>query len=254
MSFPEFDLSGQVAIVTGGNRSIGRGAALALAEAGASVVVSGRQVGDLESVATEIEALGVKALPLACDVRDVSAVEGLVEATVNEFGRLDVMVANAGVFQKWQSAENMDLEEWEGIYETNLRGAMVSCLAAGRQMIKQKSGSIITIASVQGLTSIQGTMSYTASKHGVVGMTKAFGVDWAPHNVRVNCVAPGFIERDVEPLQEDETAIEFVTSRTPMARWGTPRETGLAILFLASPAASYITGATLAVDGGWCAQ
>jgi NAD(P)-dependent dehydrogenase (short-subunit alcohol dehydrogenase family) len=254
MTITEFDLSQQVAVVTGGSRSIGRGTALALAEAGASVVLSGRSVDDLEKVAGEVEALGVKALVIECDVREPDAVQRLVDATVAEFGRLDVMVANAGIFQQWQSSEHLTLEEWDNIYETNLRGVMVTCLAAGRQMIKQKSGSIVTIASIQGVVGIEGTVAYTASKHGVVGITKTLALDWAQHNVRVNCIAPAFIARDVEPLQEDETAIEFVMAGTPMRRWGTTRELGLSVLFLASPAASYITGVTLVVDGGWCAR
>jgi NAD(P)-dependent dehydrogenase (short-subunit alcohol dehydrogenase family) len=252
---PEFSLQGRTAIVTGGSRSIGRGAAVALGQAGANVVVAGRTKSDLDSVVEEITATGAKALAVTCDVRKDGDIAALVNETVSAFGSLDVMVANAGIFQKWASSENFSLEEWEDIYATNLRGAMMTCMAAGKQMLKQESGgSIITISSIQGVTSIEGTMAYTASKHGVIGMTKTLAVDWATRNIRVNAIAPGFIARDDEPLMRDETAIKFVKSRTPMQRWGTTRELGLAVLFLASPAASYITGAVLAVDGGWLAH
>lgn len=254
-SFPEFNLDGKTAVITGGSRSIGRGAAIALGQAGANVVVSGRTRPDLDSVKAEIESTGAKALAVECDVKDAAAVDRLVDETVAAFGSLDVMVANAGIFQRWDTSENLTLEEWDDIYETNLRGAMLTCMAAGRQMIKQGSGgSIVTISSIQGLTSIQGTMAYVAAKHGLIGMTKALAVDWAKQDIRVNAIAPGFIARDVEPLQQDPTAINFVTSRTPMQRWGTTRELAMAVLFLSSPASSYVTGATLAVDGGWLAQ
>jgi 3-oxoacyl-[acyl-carrier protein] reductase len=252
---PEFSLQGKTAIVTGGSRSIGRGAAVTLGQAGANVVVAGRTKSDLDSVVEEVTATGAKALAVTCDVRKDEDIAALVNETVSAFGSLDVMVANAGIFQKWASSENFSLEEWEDIYATNLRGAMMTCMAAGKQMLKQQSGgSIITISSIQGVTSIEGTMAYTAAKHGVIGMTKTLAVDWATRNIRVNAIAPGFIARDDEPLMRDETAIKFVKGHTPMQRWGTTRELGLAVLFLASPAASYITGAVLAVDGGWLAH
>lgn len=252
---PEFSLSGRTAVVTGGSRSIGRGAAVALAQAGANVVVAGRTRADLDSVVAEVDAAGGKGLAIECDVRNDADIESLVAGTLSAFGQLDVMVANAGIFQKWASSEHFSLSEWEDIYATNLRGAMMTCMAAGRQMLTQPSGgSIITISSIQGVTSIEGTMAYTAAKHGVIGMTKTLAVDWATRNVRVNAIAPGFIARDDEPLMRDENAIRFVKARTPMQRWGTTRELGLAVLFLASPAASYITGAVLAVDGGWLAH
>jgi NAD(P)-dependent dehydrogenase (short-subunit alcohol dehydrogenase family) len=254
-AIPEFSLQGKTAIVTGGSRSIGRGAAIALGQAGANVVVAGRTKGDLDSVVEEVAATGAKALAVTCDVRKDEDIAALVNETVSAFGSLDVMVANAGIFQKWASSENFSLEEWEDVYATNLRGAMMTCMAAGKQMLKQESGgSIITISSIQGVTSIEGTMAYTAAKHGVIGMTKTLAVDWATRNVRVNAIAPGFIARDDEPLMRDETAITFVKGHTPMQRWGTTRELGLAVLFLASPASSYITGAVLAVDGGWLAH
>jgi NAD(P)-dependent dehydrogenase (short-subunit alcohol dehydrogenase family) len=254
-ALPEFDLTGRVAVVTGGNRSIGRASAMALAEAGAHVVVSGRDEQALESVRAEITAAGGSVLAVGCDVSDRAAVDNLFARTVAEYGRVDVCLVNAGVFGKWESAELMKLEEWDTIYNIDLRGAMLTSMAAGRQMIVQgEGGSIVTIASIQGVVGIKGTVAYTAAKHGVVGMSRGLALDWAPHNIRVNCIAPAFIARDVEPLQEDPVAIEFVTTRTPLGRWGTCRELAMAVLFLAAPASSYVTGSVLNVDGGWCAQ
>lgn len=251
----EFSLAGKTAVVTGGSRSIGRAAAVALGEAGANVVVSGRTTTDLEAVRKEVKAVGAQALAVTTDVRSEENIDLLIEQTVERFGSLDVMVANAGIFQRWASSEEFDLGEWEDIYQTNLRGLALTCIASGRQMLKQGTGgSIINISSIQGVTSIEGTMSYTAAKHGVIGITKSLAVDWAMSNIRVNAIAPGFIERDDEPLMHDERAVGFVKGNTPMQRWGTAREAALPIVFLASPAASYVTGAVLAVDGGWLAH
>lgn len=251
----EFSLEGKTAVVTGGSRSIGRAAAKALGEAGANVVVSGRTTNDLEAVTKEVEAVGAQSLAVETDVRREEDIHNLIDKTVERFGSVDVMVANAGVFQRWASSEEFDLAEWDEIYATNLRGAALTAIAAGRQMLKQGTGgSIIIISSIQGVTSIEGTMSYTAAKHGVIGITKTLAVDWAMSNIRVNAIAPGFIERDDEPLIHDERAVGFVKGNTPMQRWGTSREAALPIVFLASPAASYVTGAVLAVDGGWLAH
>ena len=252
---PEFDLSGKVAVITGGNRSIGRGAALVLAEAGATVVIGGRSEADLERVRDELNQQGATALAVRCDVSKEEEVNALFARTVAEFGRVDICLVNAGIFGQWRSAELMELEEWDSIYNIDLRGAMLTTMAAGKEMIRQgDGGSIITIASIQGVVGIQGTVAYTAAKHGVVGLTKACALDWAQKNIRVNCIAPAFIARDVEPLQDDPAAVEFVTARTPLGRWGTCRELAMAVLFLAAPASSYVTGAVINVDGGWCAQ
>jgi NAD(P)-dependent dehydrogenase (short-subunit alcohol dehydrogenase family) len=252
---PEFNLTGKVAVVTGGNRSIGRGSATVLAEAGASVVLAGRNEDDLERVREEITKRGGTALAVRCDVSKEADVDNLFARAVAELGGVDICLVNAGVFGKWQSAELMEREEWDTIYEIDLRGAMLTSMAAGKHMItKGSGGSIVTIASIQGVVGIKGTVAYTSAKHGVVGMTKGLALDWAEHGIRVNCIAPAFIARDVEPLQQDPVAVEFVTTRTPLQRWGTCRELGLAVLFLASPASSYVTGTVLNVDGGWCAQ
>ena len=252
---PEFQLAGKVAVVTGGNRSIGRASCELLAEAGATVVVAGRDEAACERVSARIVAAGGAALPVSCDVGDAADVDRLFATAVDRFGRVDICLANAGIFSTWQPSDAMPLDEWDRVCAINLRGAMLTALAAGKQMIKQgEGGSIITISSVAGVVGLKGTLAYSAAKHGLVGMTRTMAIDWAEQRVRVNCIAPGFITRDVEPLHEDPSAVDFVTTRTPMGRWGTPREVALAVYFLASPASSYMTGAVLCVDGGWCAQ
>jgi 3-oxoacyl-[acyl-carrier protein] reductase len=252
---PEFQLAGKVAVVTGGNRSIGRAACELLAEAGANVVVAGRDAAGCERVSASIVAGGGAALPVACDVSDAAAVDRLFATAVDRFGHVDICLVNAGIFSTWQSSDAMPIDEWDRVCDIDLRGAMLTALAAGKQMIKQgDGGSIITISSVAGVVGLKGTLAYSAAKHGLVGMTRTMAIDWAEQRVRVNCIAPGFITRDVEPLHEDPAAVEFVTRGTPMGRWGTSREVALAVFFLASPASSYVTGAVLCVDGGWCAQ
>lgn len=252
---PEFDLTGQVALVTGGSRSIGRACASVLAEAGASVVVAGRDVNALHRVQDEIVAAGGNALGLSCDVTDKDQVDKMVRDAVEHFASIDIVVASAGVFQQWCEPEELVVSDWDYLQAVNLRGAMLTATAAGSQMIEQGTGgSMVTISSIQGVTGRRRTMAYTASKHGLVGLTKSLALDWAGHNIRVNCLAPGFIRRDVEPLTSDAAMVNFVRTRTPMARWGSVREVALACLFLAAPASSYVTGSTLLVDGGWCAQ
>jgi NAD(P)-dependent dehydrogenase (short-subunit alcohol dehydrogenase family) len=249
----EFDLSHQAAVVTGAGRSIGRATASALAEAGASVVVAGRQLEALESVAGEIQTKGGIALPVVCDVSDEKAVDALMDRCASQFGPPSIVVANAGVFQTWAPSEGLEVAEWERVMTTNLLGVMLTCRAAARHMIPLKRGSIVTVSSIAGEVALPGAAAYSASKFGVIGLTQTLAAEWAKHNIRVNAVAPGFIERDVEPLKNDPAVEQTIMTRTPLARWGQPREVALAIVFLASEAASFVTGATLAVDGGWLA-
>lgn len=252
MTLPEFDLSGKVALVTGGGRSIGRATGLALAEAGADVILAGRNGAALERVAEEIASgSGRRAVLAVSDVSDPASVDGLVETCCRKLGAPDILVANAGIFQTWQPSEELEIEEWDRVTAVDLRGVWLSCLAVGRLMLERGRGSIVTISSIAGLSALPGVVSYNAAKAGVVGLTRTLAAEWAPRNVRVNCVAPGFIERDVEPLNDDPAAQARIFGRTPLGRFGTPREVALAVVFLASDAARFVVGATLAVDGGW---
>ena len=250
---PELDLHGRVAVVTGANRSIGRATAVAFGEAGASVAVSGRREEGLDGVCAEVEAAGGTAIPVLCDVADAEAVEALYRRTEAELGPVDIAVANAGVFQSWGPAEQMTDEEWERVVSIDLRGVMLTCRAAGRTMVPHGTGSIVIISSIAGTVALPGATAYAAAKAGVLGITRTLAAEWAKHGVRVNAITPGFVERDGDPMKDDPGLNEMIRAKTPLARWGKPREVALAVLFLASPASSYVTGATLAVDGGWTA-
>jgi NAD(P)-dependent dehydrogenase (short-subunit alcohol dehydrogenase family) len=253
--FPELDMSGQVAIVTGGGRSIGRASALALAEAGASVALLGRDQQAIEAVADEVRQHGAgrPGLAVACDVSDPGATEAAIDRCSAELGPPDVLVANAGVFQEWMASEDLPLAEWDRVMAVDLRGLWTCCRAAGRHMLAQGTGSIVTVGSIAGITGLPNIAAYNAAKAGVIALTKTLAAEWAAKGVRVNCVAPGFIERDIEPLRADPAAARRIEERTPLGRFGLPREVAMAVLFLASKASSFVVGSTLVVDGGWTA-
>lgn len=240
-------LSDTVAVVTGGTTGIGKAIAAEFLDQGAEVVVCGRR----EDVGAETaDELGCEFVQ--CDVREFEEVQALVDAAVDDAGRLDVMVNNAGVGSE-TSLEEMSLEEWHNVVSTNLDGVMHGAKAALPHLLDTE-GCIINVESIYGLRGGKGATSYSASKGGVVNLTQQLAVDLAPKGVRVNGICPGFVHTPMtEDLLESDRFYEFLKTRTPMDRAATPEEIAPLASFLASDGASYITGANIPVDGGWTA-
>jgi len=241
-------LAGKVAIVTGGNRGIGLAIARLLAEDGASVVVSGRDAARLEAAVKELESLGAPAMAVAADAAKREDVDGLVEATRERFGRIDVLVNNAGITRD-QLLVRMKDDDWDQVLDTNLRGVFLMTRAVGKVMMRQKSGRIINIASTAGAMGNPGQVNYSAAKAGVIGLTKAAGRELAHWNILVNAVAPGLIETDMAASIPAE-AREAMLQQVPLKRIGQGREVAEVVRFLAGDGASYITGQTIHVNGG----
>jgi NAD(P)-dependent dehydrogenase (short-subunit alcohol dehydrogenase family) len=247
-----FDLSGKVAIVTGGGSGIGRQMAEGLAEAGANLVLCARKAERCEQAAAELEQLGVRALGLGCDVRDPEQIGTVVRRTVEELGGVDVLVNNAGTV--WGAApEDMPLEGWQKVVDVNLTGVFLFAQAAGRVMIERGGGSIVNIASVSGLhgapPEVVNTIVYHATKGGVIAFTRDLAWKWARHGIRVNAIAPGWFPSDMSKFVLDRQG-DDLARRIPLGRFGGPEDLKGVAVFLASPASAYVTGHTLVVDGG----
>lgn len=253
--FPRFDLAGQVALVTGAARGLGRAIALALAHAGADVALGLRDVNADAGLALEIEALGRRALPLQMEVCHLDQISRGVEETVARFGHLDIMVNNAGV-APGNPAELAREDDFDLTLRVNLKGTFFGCQAAGRVMIAQGGGSIINMGSQAGFAALPGESIYCMTKAGIAHLTKCLAVEWGTHNVRVNAVAPTFIHTPgTEPALSDAAFRADVVERiAALHRIGEPMEVAGAVVFLASPAASMITGHTILIDGGWTAR
>ncbi|MCC5858830.1 MAG: SDR family oxidoreductase [Ectothiorhodospiraceae bacterium] len=249
-----FDLSGKTALVTGAGRGIGRSLALGLAEAGSNLVLCSRSRDELDAVAREAEAFGVEAAVAPCDVTDAGQVDAAVHAGVERFGGIQVLINNAGLTVK-KPAEELPLEDWQHVINVNLTGVFLVAQRVGRQMIRQGEGSIINISSIAASTALRGSLAYCASKGGVQMVTRVLAVEWAPHGVRVNALAPAYTETPLVKALTDSRPdfAEAVRRRTPMQRMARAGEMVGAAVFLASGASSYVTGETVHVDGGWTA-
>jgi gluconate 5-dehydrogenase len=246
-----FDLQGNVCVVTGGGRGIGRAISAALARHGATVIVVGRSEATLHEAAGEIEAGGGTVDWVTADVANEDSVVKLAATVSERYGPAHVLVNNAGVNAIYKTLESTTLEEWSTIIDTNLTGVFLTCREFGAQMLANGRGSIINISSIGGRSGLPKTGAYCASKGGVELLTKSIAIDWAPKGVRVNCVAPAYVETDLTAgLAEHPTLAARLTGRTPMARFGGVDEVAGAVVYLASPASSYVTGESLAVDGG----
>jgi len=225
-----------------------------LAEAGASLVLCGRRQELLQKVASEIQADGGQALPIKMDVTRREQVESMASEALRTFGKVDILVNNAGI-NIVKPFLKLAEEDWDAVLNTNLKGCFYCCQAIGKGMVERKSGSIINIVSVFGLTGFMNISPYIASKGAIVQLTKALAVEWARHNVRVNAIAPSYIQTEMtkRDIESDKRILQFNLSKIPMRRGGQPNEVAGAVVFLASEASSFVTGETIAVDGGWLA-
>jgi 2-dehydro-3-deoxy-D-gluconate 5-dehydrogenase len=249
---PDFSLKDRTALVTGARSGIGRASALALAAAGADVLCWGRS-GDVGDTDDAVRGLGRQALAVGCDLRDPDATRAHVSRLLEDH-RVDVLVNNAGIIRRAPAAETTQ-QDWRDVLTVNLDSAFVLATVVGRQMLANGWGRIINIAS---LLSFQGGIlvpAYTASKHGITGLTKALANEWAARGVTVNAVAPGYLATDnTAALRADPSREAAIRDRIPAGRWGEPEDVAGAVVFLASPAAGYVNGHVLVVDGGWLAR
>lgn len=250
MSDTLFDLSGQVALVTGTSRGLGQYFARALARAGADLILTSRHAESLNSFAEEMRALGRRAVALSLDVRDHTSIERMAAAAEAAFGKVDILVNNAGCNVRKPALE-VTWDDWNLVLDTNLRGSFFVAQAVARGMIARKYGRIVNIGSVTSVSGYAGLAPYGASRGGIRQLTMSLAADWGPHGVTVNCLAPGWFKtRQNQVLYEDPEWVEYLIERIPVHRPGLPHDLDGAIVFLASEASRYVTGQTLLVDGG----
>jgi NAD(P)-dependent dehydrogenase (short-subunit alcohol dehydrogenase family) len=254
MAYAPLDLTGRSAVVIGGGTGIGRAIALGLAQAGADVVPTSRRKDVVDSAAREIEAIGRRTLRMTSDIADESSLTAVLRAAVDAFGKVDILVNSAGITKRTPTVEVSD-REWNEIFDTNLTGTLRTCRVFGRHMIERRYGRIINIASLSTFVALLEVAAYAASKAAVASLTKSLAIEWARSGVNVNAIAPGVFRTPLNEGLLDGTVRgrEFLT-RTPMARFGKVEELAGAAIFLASDAASFVTGHILAVDGGFLAS
>lgn len=249
-----FNLENRVALITGGNRGLGKSMALALAEAGADVIIVGRDEAKNRQVVAEIKELGRKAASFSTDLRDIQAIIMLIADVVSQFGKLDILVNNAGVSHT-QAALDVHEEDWDKVMDLNVKSLFFCCQAAGQVMKEQGFGKIINIASVAGAVGDVGICAYTASKAAVINLTRSLALEWVRYGIQVNAIGPAYIETDLNRDELSNPKVrEKIVGKTPMRRLGEPGEMTGAVVFLASDASSYMTGQTVFIDGGWLAQ
>jgi NAD(P)-dependent dehydrogenase (short-subunit alcohol dehydrogenase family) len=254
MDFPEFSLTDKVALVTGASRGIGRYLASGLARYGADLIITGRTVSQLEEAAQEVRRQGRRCLVAPMDITQKADIEKGVEQAFRHFGRIDILVNNAGINIPKPALEVTE-EDWRRVIDSNLTGLFFCCQAVGRIMVNQKSGKIINISSQTGTVAIQWRAAYCSSKAGVNLLTKELALEWGPHNVNVNAVAPTFIETPMtKPMLENPAFREMVLNKILLGRVGQPKDVLGAVIYLASAASDLVTGHVLLVDGGWTAH
>jgi NAD(P)-dependent dehydrogenase (short-subunit alcohol dehydrogenase family) len=255
MEYPQFGLSGRVALVTGAARGLGRAISLALAHAGANVALGLRDLQADSGLAAEIRRMGREALPLQMDMRKMEQISSAVDKVAKHFGRIDILVNNAGIAPE-NLAENVTEEDFDATLAVNLKGTFFASQAAGRLMIRQKSGTIINMSSQAGFAALPTESIYCMTKAGIAHLTKCLAVEWGKYSITVNAVAPTFIRTPgtESALADPAFHADTVERVAALHRIGEPMEVAGAVVFLASPAASLITGETILIDGGWTAR
>ncbi len=247
-----FSLDGKRALVTGGGRGIGRASAVAMAESGAEVVVTSRTSAQLDETVDQIRAQGGKATSIVCDISDPGAVRDLNEQLLEDNGKIDILVNNAAISPIVKGIEKVEPEEWAQILDVNVNATFGVIRTVASTMLEQGSGSVVNVSSIAAVRALPRLAPYSASKAALAAMTRSMAIEWARSGLRVNAVAPAYIETEMTAAVTQRPRLrQSVVDRTPMGRWGQPEEVAWAVVFLASDAASYVTGHTLFVDGGW---
>jgi 2-deoxy-D-gluconate 3-dehydrogenase len=250
----KFSLTGKTALIIGASRGLGQGMARALAEAGADLALVARTVSALEEFAEEMRGLNRRYLILPTDVSRPIAIQTMVDQVIKAFGRIDILINSQGT-QVRKPALEMTEQDWDGLMAVNLRSVFFTCLAVGRQMVQQKKGKIINVASLTSVIGLPNISIYGASKGGVAQLTKALAVEWAPYHINVNAVLPGYYETALTAdLFKNGERTKWVLSRIPLGRTGVPEDLAGTVVFLSSEASDYITGQIIPIDGGWLAS
>jgi NAD(P)-dependent dehydrogenase (short-subunit alcohol dehydrogenase family) len=249
-----FRLEGKIALVTGSAQGLGKEIASSLAQNGCSLVLA--DIAYPEETAKQIEEIGSRSISVKADISDEAEVKEMVEKAISEYKKVDILVNNAGISQLGYTAtEDLPIEEWDKIIAVNLRGTFLCCKHVGKQMIRSGGGSIINISTTAGMTGVPRAPAYCASKAGIILLTKSLALEWVRYNIRVNAIAPHYLETELtKGLRASEKVYDGLVKQIPMRRFAKPGEVVGTVLFLSSPASSYITGTVIVVDGGFLAQ
>jgi NAD(P)-dependent dehydrogenase (short-subunit alcohol dehydrogenase family) len=249
-----FRLKGKIALVTGSAQGLGKEIASSLAQNGCSLVLA--DIAYPEETAKQIEEIGSRSISVKADISDEAEVKDMVEKAISEYKKVDILVNNAGISQlSYTATEDLPIEEWDKIIAVNLRGTFLCCKHVGKQMIRSGGGSIINISTTAGMTGVPRAPAYCASKAGIILLTKSLALEWVRYNIRVNAIAPHYLETELtKGLRTSEKVYDGLIKQIPMRRFAKPGEVVGTVLFLSSPASSYITGTVIVVDGGFLAQ